>query len=78
MRKRGVTNQVLCAIAATGLAKSGYDYLTLPPPAEDLARQPDYLSSNPLTAPKPYANLLLNPSEYLSNFLASCPLLPSA
>lgn len=50
--------QVLGAIAVTGLTKSGFDYLTLPPPAEDLvARHPNYLSSNPLTAPKPYANL---------------------
>ncbi len=54
----GVSLQVLGAIVGTGLAKSGYDYLTLPPPAEDLvARHPDHLSTNPLTAPKPYANL---------------------
>lgn len=56
--------QVLGAIVGTGLAKSGFDYLTLPPPAEDIvARHPDHLSTNPLTAPKPFANLRFLGSE---------------
>eukprot|EP00884_Botryococcus_braunii_P017827 jgi/Botrbrau1/4728/Bobra.0218s0040.1 len=51
---------VLGAIALTSLCKGSYDYLTLPPPACELeasSRHPNHLSTNPVTAPKPFANL---------------------
>jgi hypothetical protein len=52
--------QVLGAIVLTSLGKGSYDYLMLPPPACEIdadSRHPNHLSTNPVTAPKPNANL---------------------
>ena len=50
--------QVLGAIVATAFMKETYDYLSLPPPAEEWqGKPPGYLSADPATAAKPYAGL---------------------
>jgi hypothetical protein len=49
--------QVLGAIALTAFSKESYDYVSLPPPTYEIPRHPHALSTDPVTAPKPFAGL---------------------
>eukprot|EP00884_Botryococcus_braunii_P017823 jgi/Botrbrau1/4724/Bobra.0218s0038.2 len=48
---------VLGAITLTAFSKESYDYLSLPPPTYEIPRHPHALSTDPVTAPKPFAGL---------------------
>lgn len=50
--------QVLGAIVVVAFCKESHDYLSLPPPSVDIQRHPHALSTDPVTAPKPYAGLV--------------------